>query len=346
MDRRTHIKKMAALAGTLIVGSSVRSNSMTSKLISAAVNQGSVMTVTGEISPSRLGLTLPHEHLFSTMGKDPARYPSYPEKEPMDSVVPYLKKVKKLGIDTIVDATQAFSGRQPEYLRKISEETGVQIITNTGYYGAASGKYVPDFAAGEPAEQIAERWLREINRGIDETGIYPGFVATATDTKPLSPGDKKLIKAAAICHRKTGLPIQTEVGNNIVGANDIIAHLSDNNVSAEAWTWIHADKVPDPRDLVSVGKMGSFISFDGLNEENTEKILGAVKIFKQQEIIDRVLLSHSGNSFQNDGSRVDFHYLVTGFKPKFLAYGFTKSDFKQITETNPANALTIKKRLL
>jgi len=48
MHRRTHIKKMAGLAGALIVGSSARSNSVKSKSVSS-VNQGSVMTVTGEI---------------------------------------------------------------------------------------------------------------------------------------------------------------------------------------------------------------------------------------------------------------------------------------------------------
>ena len=96
MNRRTHIKRMAGLAGALLVGSSAQSNSMTNKSFSP-VNQGTVMTITGEIQPSQLGLTLPHERLFSSLGKEPARYPSYPEKELKNSVILYLKKLKRLG---------------------------------------------------------------------------------------------------------------------------------------------------------------------------------------------------------------------------------------------------------
>lgn len=345
MDRRTHIKTIAGMAGAVVLGSSSKTFAAP-KPAKAASAQGKVMTVTGAVSPAELGLTLPHEYIFSNFGKEAARYPSYPEKKLMDTVIPYLKKLKKLGVKTIVDSTAAYTGRHPEFLRKISKETGVQLITNTGYFGASEGKYIPEHVADESSDEVADRWISEINKGIDETGVYPGYIITALEHKPLLKVDNKLIEAAAKAHKETGLPIQTTTGDNIYAANESISILSDNGINAEAWTWINANMVTNPDNMLPIAKMGAFISYDGLAPENAERFLNDIKLFKEEGLLHKILLSHSGISFKTNGSGKDFHFLVTDFKPRFLAYGFSEEDFKQITETNPANALTIKKRLL
>ena len=245
-----------------------------------------------------------------------------------------------------MDARSAYFGRHPEYLKRISEETEIQIITNTGYYGGGKGQYIPDHVADETAEQVADRWMREINSGIDETGIYPGIIETAVEHRPMLDVDKKLIKAAAIAHKRTGLPIQTQIGNNIPGANEVIELLSEEDVGAEAWTFVHAHLVPDAAHLVPIARMDGYLSYDGLDENTAEKFLTDLKLFKAEGVFNRVMLSHSGSVFKENGPEANYHFLVTDFKTRFLAYGFDENDFKQITETNPANALTVKKRLL
>ena len=278
MNRRTHLKQMAGLTGALFLGSPAKSFSTSD----SPAPSGKVVTVTGEIAPSELGPTLPHEHIFAAFSEEPARYPSYPEKDLMDTVIPYLKKLKKLGIKSIVDARSAYFGRHPEYLKRISEETEIQIITNTGYYGGGKGQYIPDHVADETAEQVADRWMREINSGIDETGIYPGIIETAVEHRPMLDVDKKLIKAAAIAHKRTGLPIQTQIGNNIPGANEVIELLSEEDVGAEAWTFVHAHLVPDAAHLVPIARMDGYLSYDGLDENTAEKFLTDLKLFKAE----------------------------------------------------------------
>jgi phosphotriesterase-related protein len=61
-------------------------------------------------------------------------------------VVPILKRVKDLGCRALFDCTAAYFGRDVRLLRKVSEQTGLHIITNTGYYGAADDRYVPPHA--------------------------------------------------------------------------------------------------------------------------------------------------------------------------------------------------------
>ena len=104
--------------------------------------QKTIMTVTGPISPDRLGMTLMHEHLTF----------AYPGWFADDSLTPYnrdaaeavclkaLEDVKKLGVKTIVDATAAdVGGRDPILLRNLSIKSGVNIIASTGLFMESIG---------------------------------------------------------------------------------------------------------------------------------------------------------------------------------------------------------------
>jgi phosphotriesterase-related protein len=345
MNRRAHLKSIAGLGVLALTGSSLKSFSHSSSGKSV-LNEGRIMTVKGPIPSGNLGLTLPHEHVFSIFGKPAVRYPYYNQEKLMDSVVPYLNKLKSLGVKSIVDATTAYFGRHPELLKSISEITGINIITNTGYYAASGDQYVPKHAYTEDAARISERWSFEHQNSIDGTEIYPGFIKTAIDNGPVSDIDKKLIQAAALAHKDSGLVIQTHTGKNIPGAFEVLDVLAGNGVKAEAWIWIHAHHVTQPEDLLRAAKKGAWISFDGINEEQTPHILKMTKHFQDKGLLNKVLYSHDGNSFRRDETRKDYHYLLTGFKEQFMKFGFNEDDFAQITEKNPAGAFTIKKRII
>lgn len=344
MNRRTHLKSIAGVAGTILLGGTNKVFSNT--VVSRENIEGKIMTVTGPISPSELGFTLPHEHVFSIFGKPSVRYPFYPEEELMSSVIPYLKKLKELGVKSIVDATAAYFGRHPEYLKIISEETGIFILTNTGYYAASGDIYIPKHAYSESVEKIASRWTSEHVNSIDGTEIFPGFIKTAIDEGPVSEIDEKLIQAAAQTHKNTGLAIQTHTGKNAQGAFKILDILEQNDVDPSAWIWIHANQVEQVEKLVEAAQKGAFISLDKLNKEIAPDILKMIDILKSNGLLNRVLISHDGNSYKKDGSRKDYHFLPGEFKNQFLKYGFTESDFIQITEKNPSEVFTIKKRLI
>ena len=49
--------------------------------------------------------------------------------------------------------------------------------------------------------------MREAQSGIEDTGIKPAFMKIGVDAAPLSAIDAKLVRAAALTHRETGLPI-------------------------------------------------------------------------------------------------------------------------------------------
>ena len=95
-----------------------------------------------------------------------------------------------------------------EHERRDGQEFVVDVELGLDTRPAAAGD---DLAAtvhyGELAERLAERWTSEWRDGIEGSCIRPGFIKTGVDPGPLSTVDRKLIVAAALCHRQTGLRV-------------------------------------------------------------------------------------------------------------------------------------------
>ena len=199
--------------GTAVVGGGVRVHSR------ATAGETAVMTVRGAVSPALLGPFLPHEHVMSSFGATEEQAAAYDRESVYRAVSPYLTKVYGLGCRTIADCTAAYFGRDPILLKQLSEKTGLHLLTNTGYYGAANDRYVPQHAYEESPEQLADRWIGEWRDGIGETEIRPGFLKIGVDKGPLSDIDAKIVRAAAIAHLETGLTVAVHTGGNPEAVN-------------------------------------------------------------------------------------------------------------------------------
>src|SRR5688572_30138356 len=130
---------------------------------------------------------LVHEHvLVDFVGADQIRPGRYDADEVFRTMLPHLKRAAEAGCRTLMECTPAWLGRDPKLLVRLSKASGVRLLTNTGYYGAAGNKYLPAFAKGETADELAARWLAEWEKGIDGTGVRPGFIKIGVDAGPLS----------------------------------------------------------------------------------------------------------------------------------------------------------------
>ena len=105
-----------------------------------------INTVTGLIFVDSMGLTLIHEHmLVDFIGADSISTDRWNRDSVVAKVLPFLLEVKKHGVRTILDCTPSYLAKDPLLLKALSEKSGIQILTNTGFYGAVGGKYLPDF---------------------------------------------------------------------------------------------------------------------------------------------------------------------------------------------------------
>lgn len=299
------------------------------------------ISVTGPVGLPLPGIFLPHEHIMSAFGRERCLHVTYDEEQLVTAVVPYLRGLGSLGCVAIADCTSAWIGRRADLLRRISHESGIAILTNTGYYGAAGGRYLPEGIETLGVDDVADAWVAEYEGGIDGTGIRPGFIKTGVDSNWLSTTDRTLLAAAARTHLRTGLVIQTHTGNNPLAAREILATLEVEGVHPGAWVWVHAHLVQDQHHLVHAARKGAWISLDGMHPERDAATLATLSLMKAEKLLDRVLLSHDGNAFTADGSRRPFEHLLTGFRSKFLAEGFTEAEFSLLTETSPRRAFAL-----
>ena len=56
---------------------------------------------------------------------------------------------------------------------------------------------------------IADLYVREIEEGIEETGIKAGVIKVANDVGGVTPEGEIILRAAARAHKRTGVPIST-----------------------------------------------------------------------------------------------------------------------------------------
>lgn len=306
----------------------------------AAAAEPRIMTVRGLVPASLLGFALAHEHLFSNFGGPPADPPSYEETALLASVTPYAKELHSLGCRAIFDATTYNFGRAPQLLRRISELSGLHVVTNTGWYGAAQGRYLPPEAERETPEQIAARWAGEHRQGIGQTGIRPGFIKCGVDPKALSPVDERIIRAAALCHRETGLTITVHTGNSASAAERQLAILREEGVAEPAWVWIHASSCREEAALWRAAGRGAWLCFDHASPANAADLARLLSLARRHKLLERVLLSHDGNAFRwQQQPRKPFDYLLRGVRQEL---GLEEAEWRLLTETNPAGAYALR----
>jgi len=310
-----------------------------------------IMTVSGPIPAEEIGQTLTHEHVLVDFGgAATAGRHRYDADKAFDLVLPYLQSARSEGVRTFVECTPEYLGRDVELLRRLSDASGVRIVTNTGYYGAVNDKFVPEHAYAESAETISARWIAEWRNGIDGSEVRPGFIKTAFDRGAPSAIDLKLFRAAALAHLQTGLTIATHTGGNPESVAAQLAILQETGVSPAAWIWVHAHNADAFEDFLPALAAGGWISLDGVRERSLQKIAEFLELAREQSVLSQFLLSHdagwyrvgepSGGPDRFRGYTLIHEKLIPLLKSK----GFTDAEIGRLTEENPARAFAVRTR--
>jgi phosphotriesterase-related protein len=341
MNRRQFIERTGAAVGGLALPWPAAS--------------GRVMTVTGWRNQRQLGFTLPHEHvLVDFVGADRIAPGRYQPEEVFRLALPKLLAIKQLGAQTFIDCTPSYLGRDVTLLRRLAQATGLNLVTNTGYYGAAGQKFLPAQAYTETAEQTAARWVQEWQQGIDGTGIRPGFMKIAADDGPLSQVQRKMVEAAALAHQQTGLSIGMHCGGR-GAAQEALEIVAQRGVAAAAFIWIHAQNEGRREMHLAAARAGAWVEFDGMHPlfqaiDAQEQHLHFLQDFKREGLLHRALISQDAgwyNVGQPEGGKFsDFTDLFTRFLPLLRQNGFTQAELDLVFNTNPYQAFGVRKRLV
>lgn len=311
-----------------------------------------IMTVNGAVFSSDMGTTLIHEHVMvDWIGADSTGYHRWNRTEVVERVIPYFREARERGVTTIIEYTPAYLGRDPFILSELSQQTGVQIITNTGYYGAVDNNFIPSNAYEETASEIATTWIDEFVNGIDGSEHRPGFIKiSVASEEPLSKLHQKIVEAAAITHLETGMTIASHTIGD-VPALEQIERVKTNGISPEAWIWTHAQSGSAEANIEAASE-GAWISLDNVNAsaDNIEWYADRIEKLKNEGFLNQILISHDAGWYDvGEPTGGDFRGYTDIFDdllPALSERKFTDEDIHQLLVINPQQAFSIQVRAL
>ena len=309
-----------------------------------------IITVNGSIFSTDMGTTLMHEHVMvDWIGADSTGYHRWDRTEVVERVLPYFLEAGEKGVQTIIEFTPAYLGRDPFILQELSQRSGIQIITNTGYYGAVDDNFIPAHAYDESAEELAARWIEEFVHGIDGSELRPGFMKISVGSdEPLSELHQKIVDAAAITHLETGMTIASHTIGDIP-ALEQIDQLKNNGVSPQAWIWTHAQSGSLEANL-EAAREGAWIALDNVNAgaDNIEMYAQRIEAIKNEGFFDQILISHDAGWYDvGEPEGGDFRGYTDIFEfllPELSERGFSEDEIHQLLVKNPQEAFSLRIR--
>lgn len=312
-----------------------------------------IMTVNGPIPASQMGITLSHEHvLVDFIGADSTGYHRWDKQEVLKKVLPFLAEIQEHQVSTLVECTPAYIGRDPLLLKELSLQTGMQMLTNTGYYGAHNNHFIPAEFYHMTAEELSRIWVDEFENGIEGSGVKPGFIKIGVDgNDALSMEHKKIITAAAMAHQHTGLVIASHTGPD-APAFEQISILQSHDIDPSAFIWVHAQGGSLEGNLRAAA-LGTWISLDNINlniqsgsQYDVQWYAARIQELKNAGYLNQVLISHDAGWYKpgeaDGGTFRGFTGIFTDLIPALKELGFSEEDIHVLLEVNPGNAFAIR----
>ncbi len=220
-----------------------------------------IRTVRGDIPADALGVTHLHEHLIG--------YSLKPESDPdlrLDSEAAAafeLTMFRMAGGRAMVEMSPADYNRNPLALRRLSQATDIHIICVTGFIKGGSADALIE---GKSVEELAEVMIREVQQGIDDTGIRAGVIKAGSSLNKITLNEEKLFRAAARAHRETGALISTHTEAGTM-ALEQVALLRSEGVPAERILIGHTDRKLDWELHLALAQTGVTLGYDQFSKE-------------------------------------------------------------------------------
>ena len=304
-----------------------------------------VESVLGPIESEEMGFTLPHEHVLSGSAGVSYTYPEMINRSWLtQSVIEDLVEAKNEGLNTFVDVTPFDLGRDIRLLHDAAVGSGVHIIAATGTH-----RNIPRaFLEGTTADQIANLFVREIEEGIEGTGIRAGIIKVANDSEGVNATGELMLRAAARAHKRTGVPITTHSYAPGKVGNDQVAIFEDESVDLRHVYIGHSNDTDDLEYLEGLCRKGCFLGMDrfpGSGIMDWEKRVLVTKQLIDNGHAGNIMLSHDRrlcgpntreDRFVRRGNNPDgINFVTRKVLPRLIELGVTTETIRQITVESP-----------
>lgn len=299
-----------------------------------------VMTVRGPISPDELGFTQPHEHLICDggwVGGYTVRLPLSDEQLAIEELV----RFRAAGGNTIVELTNHGLRRKPHALKRISEATGIHIIMGCGWYRQKN--YPPGFDRCSVSE-LASEIIRDLTVGANGSGIKAGIIGEIGVTLDyISPGEERVLRAAARAHTHTGAAIYTHGEFYPIGLSQLDL-LEEEGVDPQRVIVGHMDSYLNLDYHQVIARRGAYLGYDTIGRPHIYPDSWRVSMICEMlsRGYEKQLLLSTDRCWRSDlraYGGAGYDYLIGSFLPELRRAGVTEEQIEIMCVENPRRIL-------
>ena len=301
-----------------------------------------VNTVLGTIDSSNLGYTRMHEHLlWRWPGIELDPIVNFDEEDAVNKVTGMLLELKNRGVSTLVDATPINLSRSDEFLVKVADASGVNIIASTGF---SDRPFLPFYFARMEIDHLASIMEEEIIKGISGTGAKAGVIKVGTGPGAIAEPEEKILRAAARASKNTGVPIITHTDHGTLGVEQLEIFLSE-GADPSRIVIGHSCSNSDIGYYLNIIERGAYVGFDRIGWSEFQRdeirliaIAGLIiaghadKIVLSQDVLG-VTAAVPGLPLPKEKRAIT--YLEDEFVPRMLRGGIDRAVTQQIFIDNP-----------
>ena len=307
-----------------------------------------VNSVLGPLDTSDLGFTLSHEHILLSSAGIRHVYPEFIDRQrTIEEAVSHLSEARREGVGTLIDVTTLDLGRDVELVAEVSRRSGVNIICATGIW-----RDIPRAFWEADPDEIAALFVREIEVGIEGTGIRAGIIKVANDAGGVTPEGEIILRAAARAQKRTGVPISTHTWALERVGDEQVRIFEEEGVDLSRVYIGHSDDTTDLDYLTGLARKGVWLGLDRMRGAplpgflKWEERAGTTTKLIDAGFADRLMLGHDWSihlgiigkenervfhEFNPDG----FLFITRHLLPSLMKMGVSQQTIDQIMVDNP-----------
>ena len=298
-----------------------------------------LFTTLGPLRRDRLGMILPHEHVFVDL-RTPDQ-PGYGQAEAKDVVAlmaPQIEAIKAQGITALVECSTGGVGLRVDLDLAVSQATGFPIVVPTGNYREP---WIPDWVRAASEAELEAHMLGEMTTGVGQTGVIAAWIKVSAGDDGITPLETTILRAAARAAKACNAVIGSHTirGRVVMDQLDII---EAEGHSTSRFISIHTQAEPDFALHQAVAARGAWIEYDHVGREPDDDVVALILKALEAGLGSQLLLSHDLGWYDpaqpGGGTPKPYTHLVDSVLPRLRATGVDEPMIVQLTQTNPFEA--------
>lgn len=305
-----------------------------------------VQTVCGNVRPEDLGHFQIHEHIWVHHTPMADKNPALRIDEERHSLAE-LVAYRKAGGGGIADAQPVAAGRNPQMLKKLSEESQVHIVAATGYH--LNGFYSENcWVHSMQEEELFDLYASELEQGMLQWQEDPTVRPVRSDVKAglvkaAIPADgpvgryETLLRAAARAAADSHVPlmIHTEYGKH---TNEALCICFESGLAPRDIIVCHVDRQASdfaPHDqLASTGVWLDYDTAGRFKYHPDDEEIALLKHMSPYAGQILLALDTTAARLSSYGGEIGLDYLLKTFFPRLRQAGFREETIRAYTESN------------